>query len=266
MSAQNEATPDWPAAGQVSEDLSSAFQQTHSAVQWIARIVNSYAIPSSDGSHLHLRWNADDGAFESTTVLERFTVELRLPKFVLQFKENGKRTKHEVELDDKSPARIEAWTLIELLHRNIDRDVYTKTLPYDVAGLMSGDAEDYRTLGLEKGFEEMTAWISSSARMLAAAADAVVAAGEGTCDGVFLAPETFSLFARVHPKTDRPAIGSFVEIGLCADARSDGGVHFYAQSSRGDPRAELPLADARQAEDVVKGLDLETRLQRLSSS
>src|SRR3984893_5342685 len=75
--------------------------------------------------------------------LPQLTVELRIPELALQFKEDGRAVPHVIKLDDRTPAEVEAWVLVELLHRGIDYDRFSKSLPYKVPDLMMGDAVRY---------------------------------------------------------------------------------------------------------------------------
>ena len=243
--------------------------QAHSAVQWLARMVNSFTVPASDGSHLHMLWKAEDSAIESAAVADNTVVEMRLPEMVLQFLENGERTKHAVELDDKSPARIEAWTLIELLHRGIDRDAYSKNLPYDVSHLLGGDARDYETLGREKAFADMTDWMQHAAALLSTVGQDAAKKGMGRSSEVKFAPESFSLFARIHPDNKRPAVGSYAEIGFCGGTSSDAGPHFYAIDTGGGERETLAIdqvvSKKLNLDDVAAFFAVADRLDRLKA-
>lgn len=245
MTSSKDHTPlsSWPPAGAPLDAVQDAFSQAHSAVQWLARMVNSFSVPASDGSHLHMRWRADVPAIVSPEIAENTCVEMRLPEMVLQFVENGDRTKHEVELDDKSPAQIEAWTLIELLHRGIDRDAYSKHLPYDVTHLLGGDAHDYQTFGREQAFADITDWLRHGAQIVEQIGQTAASDGLGATSELRFAPETFSLFVRIHPDNDRPAVGSFVEVGFCAGNTPDHLAHFYAATPNSTERKTVSIED-----------------------
>ena len=214
------------------EDLHDAFQQAHSGVQWLARMVNSFSLPASDGSHLHMHWDETRPVIETPPIAEATTVEMRLPDMVLQFVERDTPTDHPVELDDNSPAQIEAWTLIELLHRGIDRDAYSKNLPYDVSHLMTGDAHDYQTFGKEEAFQDMAGWLVLAGELLKEAIQgSSISNLEGALD-VRFAPEDFSLFVRAHVESSRPPMASYVEIGFCGGTDADSGPYFYTRLAR----------------------------------
>lgn len=263
------AKTSWPPANATLDEVQEAFSQAHSAVQWLARMVNSFSVPASDGSHLHMRWHADDAIIETATFAENTSVEMRLPGMVLQFLESGSRTKHEVELDDKSPAQIEAWTLIELLHRGIDRDAYSKHLPYDVSHLLGGDAQDYQTFGREQAFADMTAWMRHAAKLLETISTHAKNNKLGETSNIRFAPETFSLFTRIHPEGERPAVGSFVEIGFCGGTAPSQDPHFYAVTPHGAERTTVSLKDVSNRSlseaDIAAKLAIENLLKDLSA-
>lgn len=251
----------WPPAAE-RDAFTSACSQSHSAVQWLARMANSFQMQASDGSHLHMDWSGQDCAVRTVEIAPGTVVEMRLPELVLQFREDGALTKHPMALDDKSPAEVEAWTLIELLHRGIDRDKYSKTLPYDVSSLLSGDARHYETMGLEAGFNELAGWLRSAAAMLEAIAS------DGKAADIKFAPELFALFIRLHPDNGRPAIGNYVEAGFCAGDPSASEPCFYVSSKPETlPAARLPISQVREKRAdqaaVAKFFAIETRLKAL---
>lgn len=189
-------------------------RQAHSALQWLARLSNSYVEAKPDASHLLLRWNEEREAIASPEIASDTTVELQPNKFYLQFCENGQPTRHAITLDDISPARVEAWCLIELLHRNLDRDRFSKDLPYDVDGLMKGDAEEFETYGREEIFERLGSLLSDAAALLKSVQPAD--------EGIGIDPQDFTLFRRV---------GQDREIGLCLADREVGQPFYYRSSA-----------------------------------
>ena len=84
----------------------------------------------------------------------------------MQFQERGKPVPHLLDPEEHSPAEIEAWLLVELLHRGIERDKFSKSLPYVIANLMSGDAEDYSPEACAGGLELLNAWFGAAASVL----------------------------------------------------------------------------------------------------
>ena len=99
-------------------------------------------------------------------------LEMRLPDLHLQFLHNGKAVPHVFDPQERSPAEAEAWILVELLHRGIDREKFSKKLPYTIPGLLTGDAEDYAPQDCRKGLIQLTDWFGKAAAVLEAAARA----------------------------------------------------------------------------------------------
>lgn len=262
--------PDWHPNQAALKDLNDAFQQAHSGVQWLARMVNSFCVPTSDGSHLHMQWDSTRPVIKTPAIAEATTVEMRLPDMVLQFVEQGAPTDHPVELDDNSPAQIEAWTLIELLHRGIDRDAYSKSLPYDVSHLMTGDAHDYQTFGKELAFQDMARWLVLAGDLLKETIqDSAVSNTHGGADTRF-APEDFSLFVRAHVDSNRPPTASYVELGFCGGTDSDKGPYFYTKLARDEKTQRLFVNDierkALKRGDVISFFSVPAQLKLLNGA
>ena len=116
--------------------------QLQSALQWIARLERSFS-GEGVGDDVALRWRDDRDAIATRRFGDGVEVEMRVEDLVMQFTEHGASSSHTLELDEHTPAHVEAWILIELLHRGLDRERFSKALPYDVSSLMSGDAVEF---------------------------------------------------------------------------------------------------------------------------
>src|SRR5260370_39606157 len=97
---------------------------------------------------------------------------MRLPDLHLQFLHNGKAMPHVFNPQERSPAEAEAWILVELLHRGIDREKFSKKLPYTIPGLLTGDAEAYAPQDCRKGLIQLTDWFGKAPAVLEADARA----------------------------------------------------------------------------------------------
>ena len=188
----------------------NVYRQAHSAIQWLTRLSNSYAELKPENAHLILRWDEDNSAIVSQAIAPGTTVELQPHKFLLQFRQNGTATPHAVTLDDTTSARVEAWCLIELLHRELDRDRLSKDLPYNVDALMNGDSEDFETFGQEDVFEQFGVLIAGAATMLKSA-------GQGSA-AVQVDPSDFAVFT---------VNGSGAQIGLCLGDQEAGQAYYF---------------------------------------
>jgi hypothetical protein len=155
--------------GDLSE-LAQARVEAINVAQWLTRIANSYVAASTPEQRTWLEFRPHDAAIATGNFDKAITLEMRLPMLELQFLENGKPMPHVFDPEEHSPAEVEAWLLVELLHRGIDRGVFSKKLPYTIAGLMSGDAEDYSPRLCGPGLIRLTALMRDAAAVLKAAA------------------------------------------------------------------------------------------------
>ena len=156
--------------------LAKARVETINIVQWLARIANSYVTARARDERVLLVFRAADAAFVTKTFDDGLSLEMRLPSLEMQFLENGRAAPHILDPEEHSPAEVEAWLLVELLHRGVDRTKFMKKLPYSIPNLMAGDAEDYSPQSCWKGLTELVAWFQNAAVVLDAAARASIAA------------------------------------------------------------------------------------------
>lgn len=171
--------------------LAAARRQAHDAAQWLARLAHSFMAPQPDARHTLLQWDPHRQALVTQEFLTRLTVELRIPELALQFKEDGRAAPHVMKIDDRTPAEVEAWVLVELLHRGVDRDRFSKSLPYGMAGFMAGDAERYVAEPLAAELSELADWFANAASVLTAVATEEPAAA--TPPALWCWPEVFHL-------------------------------------------------------------------------
>lgn len=147
-----------------SEKLAEARMQLHSAVQWLARIERSYGQAPAANNPV-LQWH-NEGRISTQELESSLGLELRLPDLIMQFTENGAPSRHEIDLEERSPAHVEAWMLIELLHRGVDRGKFSKDLPHDVSSLMSGDGVEFSPDDHEQELREIAALFRNAALVL----------------------------------------------------------------------------------------------------
>jgi hypothetical protein len=159
------------AAGDAAE-LARARREAINLVQWLARIANSYVSGDVPNRRTDLAFDAAGASFTTQPFAGGISLQMRLPDLHLQFLANGKPVPHVFDPDGRSPAEVEAWILVELLHRGIDREKFSKKLPYAIAGLMSGDAVDHEPQACRNGLTQLTAWFGNAATLLQAAARA----------------------------------------------------------------------------------------------
>ena len=180
------------AAAPVRSELEQARAETLNLAQWPARIANSYVKEGAPGSRTELEFRPAETAFVTKPFAERIALELRLPKLELQFLEDGKPVPHILDPEEHSPAEVEAWILVELLHRGLDRDKFSKKLPYAVTGLMTGDADDHAPSACQNGLRQLTALLKDAATVLQAVGHTM---GDATARIICL-PQTLDLVYR----------------------------------------------------------------------
>ncbi len=154
-------------------ELSKARFETFNLVQWLARVSNSNVADDVAEPRIELEFRASDGALATKQFDANLALELRLPSLELQFLEGGKPAPHIFDPDGRSPAEVEAWILVEVLHRGINPEKFSKELPYAVAGLMSGDAPHHSPRSCRRGLAELTVWLKNAAVVLDAASRVV---------------------------------------------------------------------------------------------
>jgi hypothetical protein len=249
--------------------LAEARRQAHNSAQWLVRVAHSFMKPADEDRHALLHWDPKRGALVTEEFLPNLTLELQLAGLTLQFRERDRPSPHVLDVDDRTPAAVEAWVLVELLHRRLDRDRFSKDLPYEFPNLMTGDAVPYSTETLGDGLRELSAWFDNGASVLAATAEDASRLGRpGT---VWCWPQVFHLGALV------PSVGSSstrtLRIGMSPGDDVNAQPYFYV--TRHDPRALMRIdaecclsrdAIARQKEPAQYVLDfLKNRIAKLAT-
>ena len=188
MTSSADVAASWLPVGVVSPtELARARVEALNLVQWPVRIANSYVEREPAAERVMLSYRPERQAFVTRPFCGDLAVEMRLPSLELQFLEQGLPAPHVFDPEERSPAEAEAWVLVELLHRKIDRDRFSKALPYEIAGLSTGDANDYAPVSCRRGLEELAHWFSNATAVIAALARG---ANEST---VVCWPETLEL-------------------------------------------------------------------------
>jgi hypothetical protein len=172
-------------------ELAQARVEMINLVQWPARVANSY-VSDDQAERTALQFHVGDAAFVTRSFEDNFALGIRLPTLQMQFLEGGTPTPHVFDPEEHSPAEAEAWILIELLHRGVDRSKFSTRLPYTIPGLMSGDAEDYSPQACQTGLTQLAALFQDAAAILEAAALVEGAETDMVCDPATLDLQTGS--------------------------------------------------------------------------
>jgi hypothetical protein len=161
----------WRAVGTCpAAELTKARWETINLVQWLARIANSYVHDEKPERRTQLEFHVSDSAFVTKPFERNISLELCLPSLEMQFLDHGKPVPHIFDPQEHSPAQVEAWILVELLHRGIDREKFSNRLPYSMADLMSGDAREHLPQSCERGLGELASWFGNAAALFDGAA------------------------------------------------------------------------------------------------
>jgi hypothetical protein len=230
------STSIWHPVGAVDpRKLGEARREAHNAAQWPVRLAHSYMAPQPQARHTLLRWDPPRQALVTQEFLAQLTVELRIPELTLQFKEDGRAVPHVIEVDGRTPAEIEAWILVELLHRGIDRDRFSKALPYDFPDLMTGDTISYTAKPLAAELGELSIWFANAASRLRAIEKEYLAPTFGSASAVWCWPKAFDLAILVpmHVGADGPMLRA----GFSPGTSDCGEPHFYVAPETSTARA-----------------------------
>ncbi len=176
-------------------EFALARTETLNLVQWLARIANSYVSAPLPDERVILAFRSANPAFVTREFNGGTALELRLANLEMQFLEHGKPVPHIFDPEEHSPAKVEAWLLVELLHRGIERAKFSKKLPYAVPNLMSGDAEDHSPIACRNGLAQLVVWLRNAASVLSS-----VQSGSS----IVAFPQTLTL---THMSKDGPEFG-----------------------------------------------------------
>ncbi len=236
-------SPGWRVAVEVDpKSLGEARTQTQNAVHWMARLANSYITPEPEHRHVWMRYDAARNAIVTRPFAGGVSIELRLPSLELQFRENDLPVPHTLHVEGHSPAKVEAWVLVELLHRGIDRAQFSKSLPYQALNLMSGDHIEFSPDACARELGELSRWLGNAEAVLGPirrefAADA--AAPGSTDDGLLCWPEQLHFGLLVGLEPGAAAAAKSLRVGLSAGDERYEEPYFFAAVQNG---AEIEVA------------------------
>lgn len=176
--------------------MNDARRQAHNLLHWMARLANSYAEPNDGGAQLEFVWNDDTESLRTSEFEGGLCLEGRIGKLELQFCEDGTPVPHTLSFEERTPAHVEAWFLVELLHRDIDRSKFNKELPYTPKDLMMGDSEEHEYESHEAELKALQGWLRNGAAVLAAVRHDLSkdAGADFSKQKIVCCPQTFQLY------------------------------------------------------------------------
>ncbi|MBI3436479.1 MAG: hypothetical protein HY056_15615 [Proteobacteria bacterium] len=228
----------WRPVGNVlPEEFRAARHNVHNVAQWLARMAHSYMVRQPGHRHTLLRWDGQRQALVTQEFLPRLTLELRLPGLALQFREDRQVVPHVIETDGRTSAEVEAWVLVELLHRRLDRDRFAMTLPFEIPALMTGDAVPYLAKPFSDAHGVLAAWIANAAAVLERVAvdERAVEFGAFPGTAAWCWPQILDLAILLPAPDDKTGGGNFLRAGLSLGNAEHDGPHFYL--ARHNPEA-----------------------------
>lgn len=224
--------------------FNEAQHQVHSLLQWVARVENSYGPDAGKRGPVRLRWCDERRAIKTHGLADGLELELRVAEMVLQFLEDGRPSNHAFSAEEHSPAHAEAWLLIELLHRGVDRSKFTKSLPYDASRLLSGDGQDFSPERYREELTRLAEWMSQAAHALRSADPRQGGATDG---GILVRPEDLSMELECAT-----CVVGFRPVGSGLDEP-----YFYVRGRDGQERRSEDVVAASQIFRRAEGAELE---------
>lgn len=230
--------------------MASARRQFYSVALWLARLAQSYIPSDPNRENLRLRWVAEKQSLSTQPFCDHLTLELKLPDLHLQFMENGRPVPHILDAEDRTPAATEAWILVELLHRGIDRSAFSKALPFETVDLMGGDSESYEPDSFIAELDTLTSQLANGVGMLDSLAREL-----GERGGVWLTPDTMHATIAAGPKTELTAGTRPVQIGFSLGDGQIAEPYFYVvRNDHGTVRPLRPDKVLTTGQIVTNGM------------
>jgi hypothetical protein len=252
-----------------SRKLNEARRQAHNGIHWLARFANSLRAPESGNKHIELTWDQESGAFVTKPFADDYRVELRLPDLAMQFREGDKPVPHVLRFEDRTPAHVEAWALVELLHRGIERERFSKNLPYTPENLMTGDNEEFEPASYQSELEVLNGWYQNAGEILTLLAKQ---SPDATADEATIKcwPNSFQIGLEMPVQASG---GRLLRAGMSISNTARPEPYFFVgseeQADSGNFNANYILmarrivSDAMTAEDVVAFLQKAIAAQRM---
>ena len=203
--------------------------EAHNALFWMARAAHSFVEPMQENAHLNLLWENDSADFRTQIFGDDIQIGLNLPELELYFCEKKEKVLHSFWLDDKTPAFVEAWYLVELLHRGIDPETFSTSLPFDSKNMLMGDTQDHNASLYKKELTALKDCIDNSIAILEEVAEQLQRNKKLVKDSykIVLEPESFTLIL-----TNTPSSGNDQKItaGLSAGDNLRQAPFFFVRS------------------------------------
>ena len=247
--------------------------EAHNALFWMARASHSFLEPTHENSHLSLLWNEDKCDFRTRLLVDGCRIGLHLPELELYFCENEEKVPHSFWLDDRTPAFVEAWYLVEFLHRGIEQEKFSTALPFESPNMLMGDTEDHNASLFKTELSAMSECLRYAINILKIVAEQL-SKGKDFADNrgqITLEPQSFTLITKANLST---ADGKRVLVGFSVGDHLRPAPFFFIKTGELDAGSKTHLLDYSPSNIIslqsindnnISGEDLVRRLVRLAS-
>ena len=170
--------------------------EAHNALFWMARAAHSFLQPTLDNTHLYLLFDSESVDFRTQIFGDEIQIGLNLAELELYFCEKKEKVPHSFWLDEKTPAFVEAWYLVELLHRGLDPESFSTSLPFQSNDMVMGDTQDYNASLYKTELLALTTCIMNTIPILEQLTQQLIKNNKipDVPHKIALEPETFTLF------------------------------------------------------------------------
>ena len=225
---------DWPEAKIFNtKKYKRARSEGHNALFWLARGAHSFLVPCDNDTHLDLSWHEETKSFRTKIFDRDLQIGLYLPDLELYFCENDVKVPHSFWMDDRTPAYVEAWYLVELVHRDRDREKFSTDLPFSSPNLLMGDTEDHNASAFKEELNALDQCFQKTIQLFKEVADVLSKSGHVNEKSklLVLKPEAFALVLSFQLK-DIPEVA--ISVGLSAGDNLRPSPFFFTGSSSQD--------------------------------
>lgn len=220
-----------------SKKFQNACHEAHNAIFWMSRGANSFLPSAPENEHLHLFWHKASGNFRTKLFEKKLQIGLNVPDLELYFCEDGVKVPHSFWLDDKTPAFVEAWYLVELLHRDVDQSKFSTKLPFGSPSMLMGDTQDHKASDYPQELEALNRCIIKTINLLEniSIARSQIKNLSFKQNSVVLEPETFTIELEIFSDKNK---GKTVKIGFNLGDRLRPGPFFFVKDTNQNHRSQ----------------------------
>ena len=170
--------------------------EAHNALFWMARASHSFLQPTPENTHLYLSFDSESVDFRTQIFGDDIQIGLNLCELELYFCEKKEKAPHSFWLDEKTPAFVEAWYLVELLHRGLDPEFFSTSLPFHSKDMVMGDTQDHNASLYKTELLALTTCIMNTIPILEQLTHQLIKNNKipDVPHKIALEPETFTLF------------------------------------------------------------------------